>query len=184
MISSCKIIISDSVSQIRSINDCLDDGEFVAARKLLKRHEKCVEGTTKKIKESVVKMSDQMKAQRLTIASLKHEMFVNSHRHVDVDMVCDDDLAAAAQAAEESIELERQQHAEKQQKENEQAEKQQKEETKKQQKENEQAEKQQKEEAEKQQHAEKQQQQVEKQQKENEQKKELEEKQKKKKSVQ
>ena len=160
--------ISDSVSQIRSINDCLDDGEFVAARKLLKRHEKCVEGTTKKIKESVVKMSDQMKSQRLTIASLKHEMFVNSHRHVDVDMVCDDDLAAAAQAAEESIELERQQHAEKQQKENEQAEKQQKEETKKQQKENEQAEKQQKEEAEKQQHAEKQQQQVEKQQKENE----------------
>ena len=138
------------MSQIRSINDCLDDGEFVAARKLLKRHEKCVEGTTKKIKESIVKMSDQMKSQRLTIASLRHEMFVNSHRHVDVDMVCDDDLAAAAQAAEESFELERQQHAEKQQKENEQAEKQQKEE------------------AEKQQHAEKQQQQVEKQQKENE----------------
>ena len=62
--------ILDSVSKIKSISNCIDDREFAAARKLLKRHEMCVEGTAKKIKETFVSMTDNMKNQRLSITNI------------------------------------------------------------------------------------------------------------------
>ena len=65
--------MSDSVSQIKSIYNSIDDGEFAAARKLLKRHQMCVDGTAKKIKETIVSMTDTMRNQRLSIANMKHQ---------------------------------------------------------------------------------------------------------------
>ena len=58
--------MSDSVSQIKSIDNCMDDGEFAAARRLLKRYQMCVEGKAKKIKEPIiVSMMDTMRNQLL-----------------------------------------------------------------------------------------------------------------------
>ena len=59
--------MSDSLSQITSISNCIDDGEFAAARKLLKRHQMCVEGTATRIKETIVGMTDTIRNQRLSI---------------------------------------------------------------------------------------------------------------------
>ena len=66
--------MSDSVTQMKSITDCIDDGEFAAAKKLLKRHQKWMEETTKKVKLTFLSMSDAMRSQRLSVAGLKQEM--------------------------------------------------------------------------------------------------------------
>ena len=83
--------MTDSASQSKSIYNCIDDGEFSAARKLLKRHQMCIEGTAKKIKETMVSMTDIMRNQRLSIANTKHQMikkemgYVKNKRSVEYD---------------------------------------------------------------------------------------------------
>jgi sugar-specific transcriptional regulator TrmB len=67
--------IVESTNQIKSIHDCIEEGEFRAARKLLKRHETSVVDATKKMKKSFLDMKETIRYQRLTIASMKKSMF-------------------------------------------------------------------------------------------------------------
>ena len=111
--------LSDSVAQIKSITDCISDREFTAANKLLKRHQKCVEDTTKKMRQAVCNMSNTMKNQRLTIAGMKQDNIKKEMassfdiqprtNFEDVDMMGDDELTAFAKAAEEDAMKEDQQ---------------------------------------------------------------------------
>ena len=43
--------IVDASIGVKSISDCIDDCEYGAAKKLLKRQKKSIEETTKKVKE-------------------------------------------------------------------------------------------------------------------------------------
>ena len=65
--------ILDTANEVKSISDCIDDCEYGAAKKLLKRHQKSIEETTKEMKKTFLDMSQTLKNQRLTIAGLKQE---------------------------------------------------------------------------------------------------------------
>jgi hypothetical protein len=43
--------IVDASIEVKSISDCIDDCEYGAAKKLLKRHKKSIEETTKRVKK-------------------------------------------------------------------------------------------------------------------------------------
>ena len=43
--------IVDASIGVKSISDCIDDCEYGAAKKLLKRHKKSIEETTKRVKK-------------------------------------------------------------------------------------------------------------------------------------
>ena len=43
--------IVDASIEVKSISDCIDDCEYGAAKKLLKRHKKSIEEATKRVKK-------------------------------------------------------------------------------------------------------------------------------------
>ena len=78
--------IVDASIEVKSISDCIDDFEYGAAKKLLKRHKKC---KLKKFVKSVIASEDH-----------KESTFD------DPGMTKDEDLVAAAEVVEAKIENE------------------------------------------------------------------------------
>ena len=122
VVENCVKEIADASIEVKSISDCIDDCEYVAAKKLLKRHQKSIEETSKRVKKTFMDMSQTLKNQRLAIAGLKQEVFKMEMAEMsrknpeksaktsteDFDPTEDDELVAAAKAAEENNEAESQ----------------------------------------------------------------------------